>query len=296
MKLKKYKSQKSNDLNCKLKSYSALTGAFLLSAGSVHSQVIFTDIDPDTLIRSAAFDIDFDHDGVKDFGIIHLYSSLYHSKYAMINQGPNPAQVMAVWTTQWFSPNYYPINLPTGNPIGPGGPFHNAVGLLARFSPSSQGFVRLGLFRDTSGYLGVEFESNGNTYYGWVECAIDSAVDSIKIMGYAYESTPNHYIIAGAGKTIGIQEPPSAISTSSSFYPNPVRNGKTFIQIDAKQNADLKMEIINGMGQVLSSEDRKLSSGKNIIELNVNFLASGTYFVKLSDGEKAIFRKILISK
>ena len=295
MKLKKYKSQKSDDLSSKLKSYAALTGAFLLSANSVQSQVIYTDFDPDTLFRSAAFDVDFDHDGVKDFGIRHLYSSLYHSKYAMLSQGPNPARVMAVWTTQWFSPNYYPLNLPAGNPIGPGGPFHNAVGLLARFSPSSQGFIRLGLFRDTTAYLGVEFISNGNTYYGWIECAIDSAVDSIKVMGYAYESTPNQYIIAGSGKPIGVQELESAI-TDLAIYPNPVRNGKTFISIEAKQISELKLDIINGMGQILQSESRDLHSGKNIIELDVNSISSGTYFVKIIERENVLFRKILISK
>jgi hypothetical protein len=116
------------------------------------------------------------------------------------------------------------------------------------------------------------------------------------ITGYAYYNVPNHYIIAGWGNTSSVAEQESAINPASSFYPNPARNGKTFIQIEAKQSADLSMEIINGMGQLLRSEKRRLHPGKNTIELDLNDLTAGTYFVKLMEGEKVYFRKILVGK
>jgi len=308
MKLKKYQSQKSNDLNSKLKSYSALTGAFLLSAGAAHSQVIFHDINPDTLIQNNTFDIDFDNDGIKDFGLQHYTSTYYQAERRVnLHPGVDPAnRPMAGQFNFMFFSLYAPLNLPTGNPIGPGGPFYS-FGMANNFMMLAKKWIQQGgqsqfywtgrgPFLDSTGYIGVEFNSNGNTYYGWIQCAVDTVVTGVLITGYAYDATPNHYIIAGNGNTTSVPEQESAISPASSFYPNPARNGKTFIQIEAKKSADLKLEIINGMGQVLGSEDRKLHSGKNIIELDVKSLTAGTYFVKLMEGERAYFRKIMISK
>jgi hypothetical protein len=311
MKIRKYKSQKSNDLNSKFKSYSALTSAFLLSAGSAQSQIIYTDIDPDTAIVKSLYDIDLDHDGVADFVIQH-WTSYGNDHGAELNHGMNLSNGAMAINTQFnaFLPGDYLLNLPAGNPIGPGGPFYSFVQHFnlrfcrqwRQFSYPSIGAppnittYKGGFFLDSAGYVGVQFHTYGNTYYGWIECAIDSGLDAVVVKGYAYESTPNLYIVAGAGKPVGIQEQQSDISPAASFYPNPVVDGKTFITIDSKQPADLTIAIINGMGQVLQRENRTLNSGKNIIELNVNAIADGSYFVKLTEGDKIYFRKILVVK
>ena len=205
---------------------------------------------------------------------------------------------MAVFTTFFLLPQYYPLNLPAGNPIGPGGPFHTfgfSDGRLAHFVRTSSFYRTGGFFRDSTGFLGVEFVSHGKTHYGWIEMEIDSIVKSVIVKGYAYEATPNQYIIAGAGMTTGVAEHNQSISPASSFYPNPARNGKSFIEVVSKQFSDLKLEVMNGMGQILQTEDHKLNSGKNVVELNVGSLASGTYFVKLSQGDQINFRKIVVS-
>jgi len=312
MKLTKYKSQKNNDLTSMLKSYSALTGAFLLSAGAVQGQVVFTDINPDTLLQNNTFDIDFDNDGIREFAI-QQYTSTYYQAERRVNllAGVDPAnRPMASLANFMFWSAYTPQNLPAGNPIGPGGPFLNfgviggqgIYGMLMVKKWMQQGmgsnfyWTGRGPFLDSTGYIGVEFNSNGNIYYGWIQCAIDNEVQGITITGYAYDATPGHYIIAGNGNTSSLQEQQSAISPAASFYPNPVRNGKTFIQIEAKHSADLRLEIINGMGQLLQSDTRNLNPGKNVVELDVNNLAAGTYFVKIMEGENSYFRKILINK
>ncbi len=304
MKLKKYKSQKSNDLNSKLTSYSALTGAFRLSTGAVQSQVVFSDINPDTLLQNNTFDIDFDNDGIKDFGLQHYTSTYYQAeRRVLLLPGVDPAnRPMAGLADFMFWSMYAPLNLPTGNPIGPGGPFYsfgNLMLLAKKWIQQGGGLSNFywtgrGPFLDSTGYIGVEFNSNGNTYYGWIECAVDTGVHGVLITGFAYDATPNHYIIAGSGNTSSVSEQESVISPASSFYPNPSRNGKTFIQVDAKKSADLSMEIINGMGQLLRSEKRRVYPGKNTIELDVNDLTAGTYFVKLMEGEKVYFRKISV--
>jgi len=310
MKLKKYKTQQNDFLSSKLKSYSALTGAFLLSAGAAHSQVVFTDLNPDTVLQNSTFDIDFDHDGIRDFRLQHYTSAYYHAEMRVnLLPGVDPAnRVMAAMANfMWFS-LYAPLNLPAGNPIGPGGPFYsfgvasNHMLMAKRWRQQGIGsqyyWTGRGPFYDSTGYIGVEFHSHGNTYYGWIECVLNDndTLGSVRLTGYAYNESPNNYIIAGAGNTIGIQEPESAIKPSAFFYPNPTQNGKTFIRIDAKQNSDLTLEVINSMGQVLQSEGRNLHPGRNIIELDVKTLPDGTYFVKLMEGDKAYFRKIIVSK
>ena len=290
-----------------LKSYSALTGAFLLGAGAVQSQVVFTDINPDTLIQNNTFDIDFDNDGIKDCAL-NQYTTPWYSAERRVNlfPGVDPTnRPMAGLVDFMVASQYAPLNLPVGNPIGPGGPFHSftlangAMKLAHKWVQQGSGsnfyWTGRGPFLGSGGYIGVEFHSNGNTYYGWIQCAVDTGARGVLITGYAYDATPNHYIIAGNGNTSSLQEQQSAISPALSFYPNPVQNGKTFIQIEAKHAADLRMEIINGMGQLLQSEKRRLTAGKNIIELDVNNLAVGNYFVKLMEGDKVYFRKILVS-
>jgi len=308
MKLKKYKGQKNDDLSSKLKSYSALTGAFLLSAGAAQGQVIFTDINPDTLIQNSSFDIDLDNDGIKDFGINHYTTTYYHAERRVnLLPGVDPTnRPMAGLADFEFFSLYAPLNLPAGNPIGPGGPFYSfglvfgrmlmAKGWMQQGTGLNFNWMERGPFVDSSGYIGVEFHRGGNTYYGWIECAIDTGVHGVVIKGFAYDATPNHYIIGGSGNTIGVPEQESAINSAATFYPNPVSNGKTFIHIEAKHSADLRIEIMNGMGQILRTEERRLNSGKNVIELDVNSLASGNYFVKFTNGENVFFRKVMVGE
>lgn len=305
--IKKYKSQRNENISSKLKSYSALTGAFLLSAGATQGQVVFTDIDPDTIIHNNNFDIDFDNDGIKDFVIHHSTSSYYGmDRRVELRPGVDPTnRPMAGLTDFMFFDLYAPLNLPAGNPIGPGGPFYSlgsfGLGQMLAKKWLQQGmgqnfyWTSRGPFMDSAGYIGVEFHANNNTYYGWIQCYVDTGCHGVLIKGYAYDATPNHYIIAGSNNTTGISDLESLINPTESFYPNPVTNGKTFIRIDAKLAADLKLEVMNGMGQILLTDDRKLSSGKNVVDLDVSALKNGTYFVKLSQGKEIYFRKILVS-
>ncbi len=50
-------------------------------------------------------------------------------------------------------------------------------------------------------YLGLSFQLNGETYYGWVQLRLPKGgADGVKLSGYAYESTPGMPINAGQKK------------------------------------------------------------------------------------------------
>ena len=63
-----------------------------------------------------------------------------------------------------------------------------------------------GNFWDTRGYIGVEFEAFDGLHYGWFDVKGHYAYPYVQVYGWAYESTPNTSIIAGA-----VPEPASAI-------------------------------------------------------------------------------------
>ena len=148
-----------------------------------------------------------------------------------------------------------------------------------------------------SGFIRVEFKTNGNTYYGWIDCYLANKADSVILRGYAYNSIPNTLIHSGdSGLTTGVEQETTAFNHIGNIYPNAVNQNHASIEIDAKESTELRLEIMNAMGQVLQTEQRILVSGKNTVHFNVNNLTDGNYFVKLSEQNKYYFRKLIINR
>ena len=59
-----------------------------------------------------------------------------------------------------------------------------------------------------NGYMGLEFEADGQTYYGWARITADYDDIYVVVHEWAYESTPGIGIAAGA--TGVIPEPATA--------------------------------------------------------------------------------------
>lgn len=302
MKIKKYKSEKSTEIAGKLKSYSALTGAFMVAASGADAQIIYHDVNPDAIVHNGIYTVQMDGSGVGDF-VINQYSlsgsqsyktagitaTTQHLSNRVIAKGPSIAQ-------------YFVSRFNAGAVIGPSVAgfknllsqcISNVLPMATNFLASSHGYWAGG----KSGYIGVEFKNNGNTYYGWIDCYVANKADTVIIRGWAYNSVPNALIHSGdTGLSTGIEQVSSALNHIGIFYPNAVKHDNTFIEIDAKELADLKIKIMNGMGQELKTEEKKLNSGKNIVQLNVENIADGNYFVKLAVGQQFYFRKLLIER
>lgn len=65
---------------------------------------------------------------------------------------------------------------------------------------------KYGEFYNHRGYVGLEFEAEDGIHYGWLDIEGVETRSSIRIRGWAYESTPGAGIVAGA-----IPEPSSVI-------------------------------------------------------------------------------------
>ena len=72
-------------------------------------------------------------------------------------------------------------------------------------------------------------------------------------------------------------------SDKFSISPNPVANASLRLDYDAAINEDVTITIIDAIGKVVKNEKRSVVSGSNSINLVVNDLANGYYFIRLND-------------
>jgi len=93
---------------------------------------------------------------------------------------------------------FYSVGCPGGGPIGPPPP-----------PPVSSG----GNWLNSAGYLGLSFQVDGQTYYGWAYLTVGE--DTATLTGYAYENTPGTPI--NAGQTTDADD-------SSALRPGPITN------------------------------------------------------------------------
>lgn len=71
------------------------------------------------------------------------------------------------------------------------------------------------------------------------------------------------------------------------FYPNPVTSGKIFIT--SKTNLDKEIVIFDVLGKKIYQTT--LSSSR---ELNISFIPTGVYIIKISEGDITATRKLII--
>ena len=92
---------------------------------------------------------------------------------------------------------------------------------------------------------------------------------------------------------------PSSIEAINSLglevYPNPITNNAT-LELTLNENAKVKMDIVNVLGELVSSEIYQLNAGNNKVNFNVNNLENGIYFVQLNINGLNTTKKITVTK
>ena len=67
-----------------------------------------------------------------------------------------------------------------------------------------------GEFRNTTGYAGMRLTDGADVYFGWIQVSVSNYNNSGMtgtLIDWAYESTPNVAILAGAGPSAAVPEP-----------------------------------------------------------------------------------------
>lgn len=84
-----------------------------------------------------------------------------------------------------------------------------------------------------------------------------------------------------------------AISYIGNIFPNPSID-KANIEIFLIRASELKMEIYNKLGQLITSTNRTLKQGRHILPINTNQLSNGIYYFKVTtDDGNSIVKKFI---
>jgi hypothetical protein len=156
------------------------------------------------------YQLDLNHDGVKDFGFSYPgTSSDPHAAALVVNPLGKGSKVVRR-TTGSYHQKYYPAALAAGVLIGPKRQFGSGQQQIMAEWVSDVSAVtsyRGNWLNVKNRYLGFEFVIKGTVHYGWARLSVSLPHGGDiqgTLTGFAYETIPNKPIIAG--KTEGQDE------------------------------------------------------------------------------------------
>ena len=78
-------------------------------------------------------------------------------------------------------------------------------------------------------------------------------------------------------------------------YPNPTSENAN-VAITLTKSEEVKLELINALGQTVYFNSSKMSVGQNRVKLPVANLSGGMYFLNLTNGDEVIVKKLNLMK
>jgi hypothetical protein len=152
-----------------------------------------------------SFRLDLNHDGVTDFTFKnYTYCNTDQCFFKLVEKAATGNSVEGIARGS-FLPLASALN--RGARIGGRGRFYNGIAILAYAYYGGGGSFATGKWVNvTNRYLGLRFQVNGKTHYGWARLSVqvNKTLVTSKLTGYAYETVSNKPIIAG--KTEGPDE------------------------------------------------------------------------------------------
>ena len=185
-------------LESAVRSYCGAAGAagagLLALATPAAAQIVYTPAH-ERLLNESYLLIDLNHDGVTDIILTNeenLNTSVW-SQSIFVAGGMRHDSVITSHTNNALA-------LPAGAPIGSSQPF-SLVGFMADRWRAYLGTHGSGgnWIHAKNRYLGIRFEINGETHYGWARIDVDVTANSIRTLltGYAYNTVAGQGILAG---------------------------------------------------------------------------------------------------
>ena len=116
-------------------------------------------------------------------------------------------------------------------------------------------------------------------------------VQAIDVTGYVLKVRPS----SSAGcLPVGTIEVETSSFDVQGNYPNPFTNA-TEIRYSASSRHDVNFEVRNMVGKVVMDKTVKAERGQNTINLSADQFVPGIYFYTITDGAKAVTRKMIVS-
>lgn len=82
-------------------------------------------------------------------------------------------------------------------------------------------------------------------------------------------------------------------ANSLEIFPNPAKE-IAYLNVQVTKSAASQLVVMNAIGEVVIAKDIKLNEGKNKINLEIDNLNSGVYFVSIKNGNTSISKKLII--
>jgi hypothetical protein len=202
------------DLDRRLAAYAlaaAAAGVGLAAASPANAEVVYTPVN--ITVTRGTLSIDLNADGLNDFILVDNFYTAPRSKFPLL--GGRRLVVGGDASASVIPLNHEAKVLSSGATIGPSQTFRNVHDprLLMAGAESvyrgSTGTCCVYLYGNWENvknhYLGLKFQINGETHYGWARVTVKSFQDpnnhtgriNATLSGYAYETNPDLAITAG---------------------------------------------------------------------------------------------------
>jgi len=195
-------SELAQPLAERLAAYALGAGAagvgILTAAQPAEARIVYT---PANIHFEKGALLDLDNDGTHDFLINQTwvsYTAFVRGPSLRVRGAPGNA-VAGIFTSGGKSDA---LRLARGAKIGPGDSFlRNRNALMGKWSGIFDYYFFGYWTNRASGFLGFEFQIDGQAHYGWAEVLITGgdALEPFRgvVKGYAYDTVPNQPILAG---------------------------------------------------------------------------------------------------
>jgi hypothetical protein len=184
----------------------ALLAGCVSAARPAEAEIVFTPADI-TIGENSSYNLDLNNDGVTDF-IISTSQSSITCPFNHISFYDTVAETPASGNGAEGSP---PVRLIKGGEIGPSQTFYGSAGTMAwlqgcDFITGGDSWIESQIGYGAppiplTGFLGLELQLNGETYYGWAWLSVSLKTSPhnllVTLKGYAYQNTPGVPINAG---------------------------------------------------------------------------------------------------
>ena len=174
----------------------------------------------------------------------------------------------------------------TEDDFGGGGPDANMI--HDHFTELSEGCYTFNVF-DSYGDGQLGYSSSGPGTDGSITLT-DGDGNELFFVSGNWESEASAYFEVTNG--VGIQE---VLENSISVFPNPTYN-KTSVSLNLIKSSNIIIELVNTLGQKVFVQEYSMIAGRNTVDVSVENLNAGIYYLNVTVDDQIITEKLNILK
>ncbi len=259
--------------------------SLLFVSFSSNSQVVYTDVNPDSLVTSQ-YELDLNNDGTPEFRIQHI-----------IDGGIDIVQASGVSNQDSMVGYYQGFPAVTGYPSALSSD-ELIDGSVELVDEGIMGGDHAVIMEDAewpdgiNRYLGLKFNISGQPHYGWAKVKISTDYVAFTIIEYAYNATAGEAINSGV---TSVEENYSSVSELN-IFPNPCNENAT-LSFFLRNESEIEVSVYDLSGKLIHTKNKgKSKPGKQVLQLNTSQWNSGIYFCRINAGNNFSTYKLSVAR